>query len=117
MSGYSILRSRLLTILGLLGVFCFGLITAIGSGGGGNGGQIEQLPVLNVISQGTLTQEDADRLFQVLGVSPSWELVNGNITYIDRDRFLAVPATDGGSGPADTDGSTTIRKLDLLCQW
>ena len=102
----------------LLFAAILGLATTIGSGGGGGGGgggSAQRLPVLNVAAGAELTRADADRLAKALGLGNEWpwELVDGNITYIDRERVLALPVSDGGAGPDDVDGATTIQKLDF----
>ena len=110
-------RFRLLRLFALSAIAALGFATAIGSGGGGGGEDdtTQRVPVLNVTSGAELTQADADRLAQALGLGSEWpwELIDGNITYIDRERVLALPVIDGGAGPDDVDGATTIRKLDI----
>ncbi|GAB4349592.1 MAG: hypothetical protein Kow006_11480 [Gammaproteobacteria bacterium] len=90
------------------------LLSLFAGGGCSSGGGNPTVPVLGVVGTGP-TQADADRLAQVLGIGQQWpwELVDGNITYVDRGSYLVIPVTDGGAGPDDpTGGATTIRHFD-----
>ncbi len=75
----------------------------------------QKMPVLRVTGPGP-TQQQADALAQTLGLGQTWPwpIEHGVIQYVDPDRFLSLPATDGGSGPPDENGNPThITKFDF----